>query len=82
MAPRESQPLANRVGLSEAKTFVSRTLTDEGSIGLPSSFLFGGRTPALKSSRRGSLLRWSCCGWRRLTGAARVPSLMATGAPR
>ena len=28
----------------------------------------------------GPLFRWSCCGGGRLTGAARVPSLMASGA--
>ena len=49
---------------------------------LPSSFLFGGK-PSAQNLQRGSLLRRSGRGGgrSRLTGAARMPSLMATCAP-
>ena len=60
MVLRESVPRGSRRSLKlYSRPLVSRTLMDEESLGFLRPFCLAPNL-ALKSSRRGSLLRWSC----------------------
>ena len=73
-------PLANR-GDSEADTLFVNKLKDEESLGFPRPFVWWPNRALVSAGRGSPPLGRSWGGGRRLTGAARVPSLMATSAP-
>ena len=91
MAPplADPSPCGSWGVLKLTATFVSRTLEHSRTRRAKASLVLfvWRRTPALMTSRRGSLLRWSWCGWSCCSGCSRVtvargPSLMASGASR